>query len=131
MQRPKTLTLPDATTSNGKPHHLQLLIKRTWLIPSTWWAVISLENIARILGISVGEAERRAVKALVREELRRVRAEKASILARYGVKGFDELWRLVEEDAIDDTTIHDDIVRLDYLEHREKELEKLLKELET
>ncbi|MEB3806401.1 MAG: hypothetical protein GSR73_02670 [Desulfurococcales archaeon] len=93
--------------------------------------MISLENIARILGISVGEAERRAVKALVREELRRVRAEKASILARYGVKRFDELWRLVEEDAIDDTTIHDDIVRLDYLEHREKELEKLLKELET
>ncbi len=35
-----------------------------------------------------------------------------------------------EEGAIDDTAAHDDIVRLDYLEHREEELEGLLKELE-
>ncbi len=40
------------------------------------------------------------------------------------------MWRKVEEGVIDDTVAHDDIVRLDYLEHREKELERLLRELE-
>jgi len=92
--------------------------------------VTSIESIARSLGITVEEAERRALHALIREELRCVRAEKATILARYGVRGFDELWRKIEEGAIDDTIAHDDIVRLDYLEHREKELEELLRELE-
>ncbi len=93
--------------------------------------MISLKSIARSLGITVEEAERRAIIALIREELRRVRAEKAVILARYGIEKFDELWRKIEEEAIDDTIAHDDIVRLDYLEHREKELEKLLRELEA
>ncbi len=93
-------------------------------------AMVSLKVVARRLGISVEEAERRALYALIREELRRVRAEKTMIMARYGVRGFNELWRKVEDGVIDDTIAHDDIVRLDYLEHREEELEKLLKELE-
>ncbi len=91
--------------------------------------MINLKSVARILGITVEEAERRAIIALIREELRRIKAEKILILSRYGVRGFDELWRRIEEDSIDDTVAHDDIVRLDYLEHREMELEKLLKEL--
>jgi len=91
---------------------------------------ISFESVARTLGISVEEAEKRAIIALIREELRRVRAEKALILSRYSVRGFKELWRKIEEDAVDDTVIHDDIIKLDYLEHREKELEGLLRELE-
>ena len=92
-------------------------------------AVANLRSVARALGITVEEAERRAIIALVREELRRVRAEKILILSRYGVKGFDELWRRVEEGSVDDTVAHDDLVRLDYLEHRERELERLLREL--
>ena len=90
----------------------------------------SIGSVARVLGISVKEVERRALRALLREELRRIRAEKASILARYGIRDFNELWRMIEEGAIDGTAAHDDIVRLDYLEHGEKELEGLLKELE-
>lgn len=91
---------------------------------------ISLKSIAHSLGITVKEAKRRALCALIREELRRVRAEKTAILVRYGVRGFEELWRKVEEGVIDDTVAHDDIVRLDYLEHRERELGRLLRELE-
>jgi len=61
----------------------------------------------------------RAPHALLREELRKVRAEKALILAKYGVSSFAELWEKIEEDEVDDATAHDDIVRLDYPEHRE------------
>ena len=59
--------------------------------------MVSLRSIARSLGISVEEAKKRALYALIREELRRVRAEKAVILVRYGVRDFNELWRRVEE----------------------------------
>ncbi len=90
----------------------------------------SIEGVARVLGISIKEAERRALRALIREELRRLRAEKAAIMVRYGVRSFEELWRRIEEGLIDDTVVHDDIVRLDYLEHREEELKRLLMELE-
>ncbi len=90
----------------------------------------SIESVARVLGITVKDVKRRALRALVYEELRRVRAEKILILARYGVRGFSEFWRRVEEGIIDDTIAHDDIVRLDYLEHRERELERILRELE-
>jgi hypothetical protein len=38
--------------------------------------------------------------------------------------------KLVEEDKMSDVDAHDDIVRLDYLENHERELEGLLKELE-
>ena len=101
-----------------------------WTIVALYVVVmISLRSVARALGISVEEAEKRAVIALIREELRRVRAEKVLILLRYGVRGFEELWHKIEENSIDDTIAHNDIVRLDYLEHRERELEKLLREL--
>ena len=34
----------------------------------------------------------------------------------------------MEKDVISDVDAHDDLIRLDYLEHREEKLEKLLKE---
>ncbi len=92
--------------------------------------VTNISTVARILGINAKEVERKALNAFIREELRRVRAEKAVILARYGVRDFRELWRKIEEGIVDDTDAHDDIVRLDYLEHKERELERLLEELE-
>jgi len=40
-------------------------------------------------------------------------------LTRYSGE-FSELWQKVEEGTIGDTTAHDDIARLDYLEYRER-----------
>ena len=71
--------------------------------------------------------ERRALRALLREELARVRAEKAAILAKYGVSSIYDLYGLIESDRLDDTVVHDDLVRLDYLEYREKKLRDLLR----
>jgi len=93
---------------------------------------LSIKQVAMALGIDEEELERRALRALLMDELRRVRAEKASILIKYkkhGVKTFKDLLNLVEKDVISDVDAHDDLIRLDYLEHREEELEKLLKEL--
>ena len=89
----------------------------------------NVESVARILNLTVKEVEKRALHALVREELRRVRTEKVSILARYGLKDFNELWRRIEDGTIDDTVAHDDIAKLDYLEYKERELEKILRDL--
>ncbi len=85
--------------------------------------------MAKALGLSVDEVRKRALIALLNEELRKVRSEKATILVRYGVRSFEELWEKIERDEIDDTVAHDDIVRLDYLEHRERVLRQILEEL--
>ena len=93
-----------------------------------------LRDVAKKLGLGEYEVEVRAACALVLEELRKVRVEKAQILikyAKYDVKGFKDLFRLVEEDILCDTEVHEDLTRLDYLEYREKELEKTLRELEN
>jgi len=86
-------------------------------------------KISEYLGLST-EVERRALRYLILDELRRVKAEKVLILSKYGVRSFEDLMRLVEEDKVSDVNAHDDIIRLDYLEDREKELENLLEELE-
>ncbi len=96
------------------------------------WALIMAlegltERVARLLGARVREAG--DVKVLVVGELERVRAEKKAILEKYGVKDFEELWRLIEEGVLSDVDAHEDIVRLDYLEHLEEQLEELLEEL--
>ena len=54
-------------------------------------------RLAEELGLSAEEVERKASEPLRREEPRKVRAEKTSILSKYRVKSFSELMRLVEE----------------------------------
>jgi Ribonuclease G/E len=88
-------------------------------------------KISEYLGLSTEEVERGALRHLILDELRRVKAEKVLILSKYGVRSFEDLMRLVEEDKVSDVNAHDDMIRLDYLEDREKELENLLEELEV
>jgi len=90
---------------------------------------ITISRVAKELGLSIEEAERRAIELLVRDELRKVIAEKQLILNKYKVSSFEELMDKVEAGELSDVDIHDDIVRLDYLEYREKSLRKMLKEL--
>ncbi|RSN72871.1 MAG: hypothetical protein DSO07_02970 [Thermoproteota archaeon] len=87
-------------------------------------------KLAGYLGLPAEEVERRALRHLILDELRHARAEKVMILSKYNVKSFEDLMKLVEEDKVSDVDAHDDIVRLDYLENHERELEGLLKELE-
>ena len=87
---------------------------------------MSVAEIARELGEDAKELERKALISYLRERLRRVRAEKVSILNKYDVKSFEELWKLIEKGEVSDVKAHDDIVKLDYLEYEEKKLLKLL-----
>jgi len=94
---------------------------------------VAIDIVARVanrLGLPVEEVVKEALKLFLCEELRRVRAEKAMILSRYGVKSFEELMKLIEDGRVSDVDAHDDIARLDYLEHREKMLSELLNEIE-
>jgi hypothetical protein len=68
-----------------------------------------------------------ALRHLILDELRRIKAEKVIILSKYNVKSFEDLMKVVEGDKVSDVDSHDDIVRLDYLENRERELKGLLK----
>lgn len=93
-------------------------------------AIDIVARVANRLGLPVEEVVKEALKLFLCEELRRVRAEKAMILSRYGVKSFEELMKLIEDGRVSDVDAHDDIARLDYLEHREKMLSELLNEIE-
>ncbi len=89
----------------------------------------SLSKIAKELGLNVREARARSIRLLVLDELRRVLAEKQLILNKYGVSCFKELMEKVSDGSLSDVDIHDDIVRLDYLEYREKTLRRILNKL--
>lgn len=54
-----------------------------------------------------------------------MRKDKRQIISkysRYGIKNFRDLFKLVEDDVLSDVDIHDDLVRLDYLEAEKKYL---------
>ena len=79
--------------------------------------------VSRELGMPRDVLEREALRLLLLVELRKVRDEKEKILSKYSkydVRCFEDLFRLVENDVLSDVDIHDDLVRLDYLEAREK-----------
>jgi len=85
--------------------------------------------VSRELGIPREVLEREAIRLLLQAELRRIREEKQQIISKYskyGVKNFEDFFRLVESDIISDVDVHDDLARLDYLEAKEKKILKLL-----
>ncbi|RLE99210.1 MAG: hypothetical protein DRJ63_06035 [Thermoprotei archaeon] len=93
---------------------------------------MALKEVAEELGFDEKELEKKALRAFIISELRRVKAEKACILLRYkkyGVKSISDLFKLIEKDIISDVDVHDDLIKLDYLEHVEKKLIDLLKNL--
>ncbi len=81
---------------------------------------VSITKIAREIGLSIREARVRAIKLLIYDELRKVRAEKHSILIKYNISSLKELLEKIEEGVVSDVDVHGDLVRLDYLEYREK-----------
>jgi len=91
----------------------------------------NIRKIEDILNINFNSLDECAVKALLYGEPERIRAEKNKILTYYNVSSFNEFMVKVENDEIEDTLAHEDIVRLDYLEYYEELLEKSLKEIEN
>jgi predicted ATPase len=76
---------------------------------------VVLEEAADVLGISVKDTERQALRALLEKELRSIRIELFSICQKYGVSSWEGINELIVEDKIEEGKILDDFQRVDHL----------------
>jgi hypothetical protein len=61
---------------------------------------VGLEEAAEVLGISVKDIERQALRALLEKELHSIRVEILSICQKYGVSSWEGMNELIVEDKI-------------------------------
>ena len=90
-------------------------------------AKVGLKEVARYLELSEEEAERRAVRALLEQELRKIRAEIISICRKYGVDDWEGLNRLIVEGKVRESDVLEDFQRVDHLTAKAKRLEEALR----
>jgi hypothetical protein len=87
---------------------------------------VGLEEAAEVLGISVKDIERQALRALLEKELRSIRVEILSICQKYGVSSWEGMNELIVEDKIEEGKILDDFQRVDHLTAETRRLQELL-----
>jgi hypothetical protein len=87
---------------------------------------VVLEEAAEVLGLSVEDIERQALRALLEKELRSIRVEIFSICQKYGVSSWEGMHELIVEDKLEEGTILDDFQRVDHLTAKARRLQELL-----
>jgi hypothetical protein len=87
---------------------------------------VGLEEAAEVLGISVKDIERQALRALLEKELRSIWVEILSICQKYGVSSWEGMNELIVEDKIEEGKILDDFQRVDHLTATTRRLQELL-----
>jgi hypothetical protein len=87
---------------------------------------VVLEEAAEVLGISVKDIERQALRALLEKELRSIWVEILSICQKYGVSSWEGMNELIVEDKIEEGKILDDFQRVDHLTAETRRLQELL-----
>ena len=87
---------------------------------------VVLEEAAEVLGISVKDIERQALRALLEKEVRSIRVEILSICQKYGVSSWEGMNELIVEDKIEEGEILDDLQQVDHLPAKARRLQELL-----
>jgi hypothetical protein len=87
---------------------------------------VGLEEAAEVLGISVKDIEKQALRALLEKELRSIWVEILSICQKYGVSSWEGMNELIVEDKIEEGKILDDFQRVDHLTVETRRLQELL-----
>jgi hypothetical protein len=87
---------------------------------------VGLEEAAEVLGISVKDIVRQALRALLEKELRSIWVEILSICQKYGVSSWEGMNELIVEDKIEEGKILDDFQRVDHLTAETRRLQELL-----
>lgn len=88
-----------------------------------------LEEAARILNISKEDLAREGLRAYLREKLREVRAEIASICLKYGVASLEHLDARINAGELDETDTSEDFTRLDCPENKAEKIRGLIEKL--
>jgi hypothetical protein len=87
---------------------------------------VVLEEAEEVLGISVNDIERQALRALLEKKVRSIRVEILSICQKYGVRSWEGMNELIVEDKIEEGEILDDFQQVDHLPAKARRLQELL-----
>ncbi len=87
---------------------------------------VALEEAAAILGGSVKDIERQALRALLEKELRAIRVEILSVCQKYGARSWEGMNELIVEGKIEERTVLDDFQRVDHLTAKARRVQELL-----
>jgi hypothetical protein len=87
---------------------------------------VALEEAAAILGGSVKDIERQALRALLEKELRAIRVEILSVCQKYGARSWECMNELIVEGKIEEGTVLDDFQRVDHLTAKARRVQELL-----
>jgi hypothetical protein len=87
---------------------------------------VVFEEAAEVLGLSVKDIERQALRALLEKELRSIRVEILSICQKYGVSSWEGMNELIVEDKIEEGKIFDDFQRVDHLTAKARRVQELV-----
>jgi len=87
---------------------------------------VVLEEAAEVLGLSVKDIERQALRALLEKEVRSIRVEILSICQKYGLSSWEGMNELIVDDKMEGGKILDDFQRVDHLTAKARRLQELL-----
>ena len=85
-----------------------------------------VEAVARRLGLSPERLEREAIEVWLRRRLALVEAEIAEILAKYGVRGIEELEEHIRRGKVSEHPAWEDLITLEKLLEEKRRLKELL-----
>lgn len=90
---------------------------------------VSFINLAPKLQLTPEELERRSLRAYLRQELHKIQTEILHLCAKYSIASSAEMLAKYESGELSETGSWEDFFRLDHLEAKQNELEKLLGDL--
>lgn len=87
-----------------------------------------IESLAEKLNLSKDEMLRGSLKVFIEKKLRELKTEIFKIRVRYGVSNVEEFEDRYKKGTIEEKDTWQDLQRLDHLEFKKDELEKMLSE---
>uniref|UniRef100_A0A7C3RLB5 Uncharacterized protein n=1 Tax=Dictyoglomus thermophilum TaxID=14 RepID=A0A7C3RLB5_DICTH len=97
-------------------------------------SILSLSNekikvIAKELGLSEDELMKQSLVTFLERKLKEIKAEIYKIMNKYMISSIEDFERLYEKVKIEEKDSFEDFKRLDHLEFKKEEIDKILKEL--
>ena len=85
--------------------------------------------LAKELGLSEEEVMRQSLRTFLERKLKEIKAEIYKIMNKYMISSIEDFERLYEKVKIEEKDSFEDFKRLDHLEFKKEEIDKILKEL--
>ncbi len=88
-----------------------------------------IKVIAKELGLSEDELMKQSLVTFLERKLKEIKAEIYKIMNKYMISSIEDFERLYEKVKIEEKDSFEDFKRLDHLEFKKEEIDKILKEL--